>query len=131
MKTWTKPQATVEKFVVNSSVSTCAQTPSQFTFTCDAKRGIATPLYYYPRKDENADGVHNPKDRHEMLPFYHPCNNSHVTNDMNEFYDGFIDLNRNGRQDNGEGVIVWYDKNKRDYHATTKLNVTKYDKNLS
>ena len=79
--------------------------------------------------DGEIDGVHDPNDRDTYgLGHYHPCGTTHQAPKTDVFYDGFVDRNRNRRQDSGEGVIVWIERTwlGDSGHATTKLNMNKW-----
>ena len=55
---------------------------------------------------------------------YHPCDAKHEASTTDDFHDGFVDYNMNGKQDAGEGVIVWRGKRgDNNGHATTNLNM--------
>lgn len=41
--------------------------------------------------------------------------------------DGFVDYNWNGKQDRGEGVIVWRGPRNNNGHATTKINMREWE----
>ena len=49
-----------------------------------------------------------------------------TANATDGFYDGFVDYNKNGRQDKGEGVIVWRGSYGLNGHATTYLDMSKW-----
>lgn len=42
--------------------------------------------------------------------------------------DGFVDYNLNGKQDSGEGVIVWRGPRNNNGHATTELDMSSWEK---
>ena len=52
-------------------------------------------------------------------------------NNFDKFYDGFVDYIRNGREDEGEAVIVWRGPWHNDGHATMNLNKNEWDTNKS
>lgn len=126
MRNWEKPMAVVDAFVANEFVSACGDKNAIYKFKCDAPAGR---LYYYENSDGKIDGVHDPNDRSRYnLGSYHPCNATHHASKADAFYDGFVDRNNNKRQDDGEGVIVWIEKEWLGYsgHATTKLNINEW-----
>lgn len=60
--------------------------------------------------------------------FYHPCQAKHESSsNKDDFYDGFVDYNYNGREDRGESVIVWRGPKHNNGHATTKLNMKEWE----
>lgn len=105
-KAWTRPLTTVQQFDANEAISACGDSGVNFyMFKCTAPAGT---LYYYPESDGNIDGVYTGTGGAWKLGSYHPCGASHNTETASKsaFYDGFVDYNGNGRQDDGEGVIV-------------------------
>ena len=133
MRNWERPMVVVDTFAANEFVSSCGDKGIIYKFECDAPAG---KLYYYPYSDGKIDGKHNPNDRtREKLGSFHPCNIKHEAPKTDGFYDGFIDYNKNGRHDDGEGVIVWretgYDIFGRPYeyqgHATTQLDMNSWE----
>lgn len=134
MKTWLRPKAMVEGFMANVSVSTCDPTATGYRFECNAAEG---PLFIYKKSDGKTDGVYTGNGRPTILGKVHPCGKKHNVKANDAFFDGFIDYNHNGHQDPGEGVIVWREEkymfgNKYyDYHATTKLDVTQWERQMS
>ena len=113
-KEWVAPKVFVQRFVANDYVAACGDMAyGMYKFKCDAPAGA---LYYY-----NSDGGA------QLLGFsYHPCGDTHEASVSSEFPDGFVDYNWNGKQDEGEAVIVWIERGKNGYfkdaHATTNLN---------
>lgn len=103
-KRWEEPRILVQKFMPNEYVAACGDGHVSYNFVCDAPAGT---LYYYPRSDGKIDGVYEGNDRAERMGSYTPCSATHAAPTTDDFYDGFVDRNRNGRQDSGEGVIVW------------------------
>ena len=74
------------------------------------------------------DGVHNENDKVKFLgAFYHPCGIEHEASTTDTFYDGFVDYNWNGKQDSGEGVIVWRGPRNNNGHATTNLDMNTWE----
>lgn len=72
------------------------------------------------------DGKYDGFGLQNLLGSYHPCGAKHDASVTDAFYDGFIDYNLNGKQDSGEGVIVWLGPRNNDGHATTKLNMNSW-----
>ncbi len=130
MRNWERPMAVVDAFVANEFVSACGDKGTIYKFTCDAPRGN---LYYYPESDGKIDGQHDPNKYHKYLGIYHPCNAKHEAPKTDVFYDGFVDYNKNGRQDKGESVIVWIENTWLGYdgHATTKLDMNSWETSKS
>jgi hypothetical protein len=120
-KEWIQPKAEIQEFVPNEYVAACGDSGKVYKFTCNAPAGI---LYYYPN-DGNIDG--NGNGRAQRLGSYHPCDATHEASSTNSFYDGFVDRNRNGRYDSGEGVIVWRGPNGNNGHATKNLNMDSWE----
>ena len=62
----------------------------------------------------------------EYIGNYSPCSKKHEASRESEFPDGFVDYNRNGKEDEGEAVIVWIERGPwggiRNAHATTNLD---------
>ena len=126
MRNWERPMVVVDTFAANEFVSACGDKGTIYKFTCDAPRG---KLYYYPESDGKIDGQHDPNNYHEYLGRYRPCNAKHEAPKTDVFYDGFVDYNNNGSQDNGESVIVWIENTWLGYdgHATTKLDMNSWE----
>lgn len=83
-------------------------------------------LYYYPNSDGKINGEYTGHGRAIKLGNYNPCGARHEANATDGFYDGFVDYNKNGRQDKGEGVIVWRGSYGLNGHATTYLDMSKW-----
>lgn len=113
-KTWVQPQLLVEQFVPNEYVSTCGKTESgKYLFTCDAPAGN---VYYYPNGTTG---------RAKWLGGYEPCGAKHETDSPDYFYDGFVDYNRNGKEDSGESKLIWVESNGyyvSNWHASASLS---------
>lgn len=124
MRNWERPMVVVDTFAANEFVSTCGDKGTIYKFECDALRGW---LYYYPESDGQIDGKHDKNDQHGLIGWYHPCGEKHEAPKTDGFYDGFVDYNGNGRQDDGEGVIVWRGRSGRNGHATSKLNMNNWE----
>mgnify|MGYP001025203851 CR=1 FL=1 len=116
-KAYVKPSMESEMFVPHAYIAACGDTEyGNYLFECDAPGGR---LYYYTTNwwgNEEAKYIGN----------YTPCNRKHEASRADEFPDGFIDYNRNGREDTGEAVVVWIERGAwggiRNAHATTNLN---------
>lgn len=83
-------------------------------------------LYYYPNSDGKINGEYTGHSRAIKLGNYNPCGARHEANATDGFYDGFVDYNKNRRQDKGEGVIVWRGSYGLNGHATTYLDMSKW-----
>lgn len=132
MRNWERPMVVVDTFAANEFVSTCGDKGTIYNFICDAPAGN---LYYYKHSDGKIDGKHNPNDKSSYLSSsYHPCGTTHQAPKTDVFYDGFVDYNKNGKQDDKEGVIVWrqrwYDlfgmPHEYQGHATIELNMNSW-----
>ena len=125
-KVWRRPLTEVQKFEANEYCAGCGDSGVTYYFECNAPRGT---LYYYPQHDSAVDGVNS--GRSQQLGGYKPCEEKHKTSAVNDFYDGFVDYNRNGRHDKDEGVIVWLERgwlgNIKDYHATKNLDMDSWE----
>lgn len=124
MRNWERPMAVVDAFVANEFVSACGDNGTIYKFECDAPAG---KLYYYENNDGKIDGEHDSYDRSYYIGRYHPCGAKHEASKTDDFYDGFVDYNRNRRQDDGEGVIVWRGPWQNNGHATTNLNMNSWE----
>ena len=66
-----------------------------------------------------------------------PAGATHEAPTTGDFYDGFVDRNGNRRQDSGEGVIVWRNREwsifgwRWNGHATTNLDMESWTKDRS
>lgn len=124
MRNWERPMVVVDTFAANEFVSTCGDKGTIYKFKCDAPKGY---LYYYKNSDGQIDGVHNPDDESKYIGWYHPCGAKHDAPKTDGFYDGFVDYNKNGKQDPDEGVIVWRGLSGRNGHATTNLDMNSWE----
>lgn len=124
MRNWERPMVVVDAFVANEFVSACGDKGTIYKFECDAPRGW---LYYYKHSDGKIDGVHNRYDKAKLIGDYHPCGAKHEASKTYDFYDGFVDYNLNGKQDSGEGVIVWRGPYGNNGHATTNLDMNSWE----
>lgn len=123
-KEWMEPVIEVQEFVANEYVAACGDSGTVYKFTCDAPRGR---LYYYPESDGQIDGKYTGSGSQKRIGPYHPCWAKHEASVTDAFYDGFVDYERNGKQDPGEGVIVWRGPNNKDGHATTNLDINSWE----
>ena len=123
-RAYVRPTMVGERFVANEYVAACGEENKVYKFTCDAPGGW---LYYYPESDGMVDGVHNGNDERKFIGGYNPCGKKHEASATNDFYDGFVDYNWNGKQDSGEGVIVWRGQRNNNGHATTNLNMDEWE----
>lgn len=134
-KKWVEPKALVQQFMANEYVSACGDENQVYDFIWDAPRG---DLYYYPNSDGKIDGAYTGQGYAKELGGYKPCQKTHEAKVTDDFFDGFVDYNYNGRQDYGEGVIVWLEYGKlgrhtyiSNWHATKELNMTQWTTNKS
>lgn len=125
---WMEPVIEVQEFVANEYVASCGDSGTVYKFTCNASAGT---LYYYPESDGQIDGNYTGDKRNSWkLGPYQPCNAKHEASVTSDFYDGFVDYNRNQFQDPGEGVIVWIERGRGNYwdgHATTNLDMNSWE----
>lgn len=124
-KIWVEPRILVQEFVANEYVAACGDKNKVYKFECNAPAG---PLYYYPKKDDKVDGIYTGNGRAQLLGnSYHPCSAKHEAKATDDFYDGFVDYNRNRKQDEGEGVIVWRGPHNNNGHATKVLDMDSWE----
>lgn len=124
MRNWERPMTVVDTFVANEFVSACGDKGAIYKFECDAPGGW---LYYYPESDGQIDGKHDRNEDAKFLGRHHPCHAKHEAPKTDGFYDGFVDYNWNGKQDPGEGVIVWRGLHQNNGHATTQLDMNSWE----
>lgn len=122
-RTYVRPTMVGERFVANEYVAACGKSGKVYKFECNAPGGN---LYYYPNSDGKINGEYTGHGRAIKLGNYNPCGARHKANATDGFYDGFVDYNKNGRQDKGEGVIVWRGSYGLNGHATTYLDMSKW-----
>lgn len=122
-RTYVRPTMVGERFVANEYVAACGESGKVYKFECNAPGGN---LYYYPNSDGKINGEYTGHGRAIELGNYNPCGARHKANATDGFYDGFVDYNKNGRQDKGEGVIVWRGSYGLNGHATTYLDMSKW-----
>lgn len=117
MRTWEKPIAVVDQFVVNSFVSTCGDENTVYNFECNAGN-----------ENKNYDVItENGKNLTKgAFHSYHPCGETHQANTKDEFIKGYIV--DNGGLDIGfwtskrTPVIIWTN-NGTNVHCTTNLDM--------
>lgn len=122
-RTYVRPTMVGERFVANEYVAACGESGKVYKFECNAPGG---KLYYYRNSDGKINGEYTGHGRAIKLGNYNPCGARHKANATDGFYDGFVDYNKNGRQDKGEGVIVWRGSYGLNGHATTYLDMSKW-----
>ena len=122
-RTYVRPTMVGERFVANEYVAACGESGKVYKFECNAPGG---KLYYYQNSDGKINGEYTGHGRAIKLGNYSPCGARHEANATDGFYDGFVDYNKNGRQDKGEGVIVWRGSYGFNGHATTYLDMSKW-----
>ena len=123
-RAYVRPTMVGERFVANEYVAACHDQNRVYKFTCNAPKGW---LYYYPSSDGAVDGSYNGNGRAELIGRYKPCSAKHEASTKNVFYDGFVDYNWNGTQDDGEGVIVWRGPKNNNGHATKDLDMNTWE----
>lgn len=98
-RAYVKPMMVGEEFVANEyCASTCGKTPGgDYIFKCDAPGGR---MYYYPKNGGNAQYVGS----------YSPCGKTHIGADPEYYYDGFIDYDKDGKEDDGEARLIWIER---------------------
>lgn len=123
---WVRPETIVQQFAANEYVAAC-EGGKTYYFKCDAKGGVHNPVYEYegPRGSGNVN---------QLLDgnifgtgWYSACGEKHEASSTSVFADGFIDYNKNGKEDNGEAVIIWRGESGKSVHCTTNLNVSSWE----
>lgn len=123
-RAYVRPTMVGERFVANEYVAACGDSGKVYKFTCNAPKG---PLYYYSSSDNIIDGVYEGTGEAEYIGDYKPCSAKHEASATNAFYDGFVDYNKNKKQDKDEGVIVWRGPDGSNGHATTNLKMSEWE----
>ena len=136
-KSYEKPIMVVENFTAQEFIAACGDSGVNYLFDCNAPKGS---LYYFPKSDGNLDGTYTGSDEAEFIgDSFHPCGAKHETNNNGDFYEGFVDYNKDGEYTYGknvdERVIVWRvmewdedkEKNRLNSHATNKLNMQSWE----
>lgn len=117
-KIWSAPEAIAEQFAANEYVAACGDENMVYKFTCNARGGNL-----YADYDNDGDM--------DLLGSYTPCRGSHESPVNDTYVPGFVDRNRNRREDPGEAVYVWieYDRRGRvdDAHATGNLRMDSWE----
>lgn len=131
-----RPSMDVEQFMANEYIAACGDSGTNYLFECTAPKGA---LYYFPKSDGVLDGIYNGSGKKKYVGSFHPCGEKHPTTNSGDFYEGFVDYNKNGRYDpNGtkpwfgkqtppEAVIVWHDGSKTGWHATQNLDIDSWE----
>ena len=129
-KIYERPIMNVENFTANDFIAACGESGQNYLFNCDAPRG---KLYYFPTSDGKLDGTYTGNGKAKLIGNYNPCNKKHYTSDSDDFYEGFVDYNKNGKCDKGgffqrdERVIVWRGESGRNGHATRDLDIHNWE----
>ena len=136
-------------FAANEYVAACGDQNKVYKFICDA---LAGKLYYWKKADTKwvwdgflqghyetidtdwtvNDGVVNGTPNGSVgdadyIGNYSPCGAEHEASVYDDFFDGFVDYNKNGNYDEGEGVIVWRGPNGNNGHATQNLDMNTWE----
>lgn len=125
-KGYVAPTMVCEEFAANEYVAACGDSGTVYKFECNAGAGT---LYYYNKRnsDGKIDGVYEGNGSPSFLGSFSPCPAAHEAESTTGFYDGFIDYNKNGDHDAGEGVIVWRGPYGYNGHATANLDMSKWE----
>ena len=130
MKKYERPTMEGEVFAANEYIAACHDTGAIYKFECNAPAGT---LYYYKNSDGNIDGHYYGTGRPTRMGSYHPCGATHEAPVTDDFYDGFVDRNRNRKCDPGEEAIVWIQHIDGWFggyytgHATAKLDMDSWE----
>ena len=126
-RNYVKPILSGEEFVPQNYIAACGDSNSQYIFNCNAKSG---KLYYYPSGDGEIDGKYEGTKSPVYLGDYSECPTSHTTTATDVFYDGFIDNNKNGKNDLGDTGVIVYLTRHWGYvsgHATEELDMKSWE----
>lgn len=132
---WSSPKTAFEEFVPQVYCAACGDSGIVYKFTCDAPGG---PLYYFPNKPANLDAPNSGEEGTLLGYGYHPCEAFHEAQAKSGFYWGYVDKSHgewgnddfewlNGILDEDEKVIVWKGENNDNGHATTQLDMKKWE----
>lgn len=123
MKSYVKPTMLCEVFTPEEYCSTCGPTGQTiYKFKCTAKAGTIH-VTSGPYSGESYGG-------------YSPCGKEHEVIVLDEadlpFYTGFVDRNRDGKEDAGETAVIWLETSKdwwgdvyvSNGHATPLMSIT-------
>ncbi len=133
-KIYEKPAMQLEEFISDDyCAGACGETEREYNFACDAPSGR---MYRY--LNSPATGEKPSVDTaHEYVGRFSPCPTTHTASTKGDFSYGFIDRNRNGREDEGEAAILYLEWGKEWHwwgeediitngHATTNLNMKEW-----
>lgn len=136
-KEWGKPLTQVQKFVPQyCQTPMCGDVERKYLFDCTAPAGR---MYYYNNSPATGSRP-SPGSPSTYVGNYTPCNKHHEAPTQGDFTYGFIDRNRNGREDNGEAAILYLEHGQHwnfwhqeyeDYisngHATGELDMDEWE----
>ncbi len=135
-KAYQKPTLEAQLFAANEYVAACGDHGTNYLFECNAPGG---KLYYFPESDGTLDGIYNGGGEAKKKGNYTPCDATHETGNVGDFYEGFVDYNHNKKYDPdgaesiipgvrtpAEAVIVWHDGTEIGWHATKNLDINNW-----
>ena len=128
-RTWKQPVAMAQIFMANEYVAACE--PKIYTFECNTEWGN---VY-----------CNNPEDQalfESLIPVDYSnrgagCGISHEYVEGDKLVPGWSDYNGNGTKDEGEDILIWFDKNaagEYDFagvHLTNNVNMDSWETNKS
>ena len=139
-KKYVKPTMNVEKFSANEYLSTCQEGGVSYLFECNAGKGKKGKIVL----DSNKNGKFDYPDGEDVLLTpngnFYACNKKHEASTTSDFVPGWYikGESTDGLADRPRTpVMVWwyYDdpvkKTGKHVHATTALDINKWDKNFS
>lgn len=117
-KIWSAPEAIAEQFAANEYVAECGDENRVYKFTCDAPAGTLCVDY-----DNDGDV--------DRFPGFSPCGEKHESPVSDTYYLGYVDRNRNKKQDDGEAAYIWLEfypwGEVADGHATANLDMKSWE----
>lgn len=97
---YVRPVAQVEVFETNEFCANpaCGMKDGKYIFTCDAKGGYVHITYNNQDVNLGSSGR-----------YYSPCAKQHITDGPDEYYDGWVDCNKDGVKNAGDvtSCLVW------------------------
>lgn len=124
-RAYVRPTMVGERFVANEYVAACGDSGTVYKFECNAPAG---KLYYFPYSDGKINGKYEGSGPAKLAGNYYPCGEKHKANATDDFYDGFVDYNGDGKYEEEEGIIFWPGTGWWNYgHATKNLDMSKWE----
>lgn len=124
-----RPLITAEQFVANEYVAACGDSGVSYKFQCNAgDRNKQYDVYSTGVEGSTTGGTLLTRDSWNSTNYYHPCNQVHETEGLNDFTYGYIVDNEGVDRQNGTktAVVIWTEGG-TNVHCTTNLDMSTWE----